>query len=264
MTAPTDDHDPSGPSEAPLDDDRLAALRAMLRDEPVDTDPAATESRILAALDAAADEPARHGSVALGGVGPRPGRRRAGPAGPRWSARPVLVAAALLAVVGIGAVVWSSTDRDAQFTASAGDAATAETTGAPGDEAGGSADSESLDGSEESGAAGASADPSSTLAPAPAAAGNVADLGDFDSVEQLRRVDPDDLLERLADDQGSDAGRSTQFDQQASAAEACAAQRSSRGERVLGVATVAGAAVVVVEVDGARALFELPSCRPVP
>ena len=267
MTPPTDDHDdPSGPSEAPNDDDRLAALRPMLRDEPVDTEPAATETRILGALDAAADAPAGHGLRAPADVGGRAGGRTTTRAGRQWSARPVLVAAALLAVVGNGAVDWSTAHPDGEFMASDGDAATSETTGAPGAAAGGAADSHPRDGDEELSETDAAADPTSTLAPAPpaAAAGALADLGSFDSVEQLRREDLDALLARVPDGPGTDPGHSTQFDQQSAAADACAAQRSATGEAVLGVATVAGTTVLVVQVDGGRALFELPSCRAVP
>ncbi|MFN7148022.1 MAG: hypothetical protein ACK4V6_00940 [Microthrixaceae bacterium] len=268
---PDDQQDVPDAADAPIDDDRLAALRALLRDEPVDTDPAATETRILAALDAAADEPMRLVSDAPAVTGRRPGPHtttRVAPARRGWSARPVLVAAALLAVVGIGAVVWGSADRDAEFMASAGDAATAEATiGVPGDEAGGAADGGSVGDSDDDADAIESADPTSTLAPAPAAAaagGALVDLGDFDSVERLLRDGPDDLLERLPDEQVSGAERSTQFDQRASAAVTCAAQRSSSGDRVLGIATVVGTAVLVVEADGSRALFELPPCRPLP
>lgn len=276
-TSPSDDHEdqPDAP-EAPIDDERLAALRALLRDEPVDTDPAATETRILAALDAATDQPLRVVSDTPAGAARRPGPRAtpATPARRAWSARPVLVAAALLAVVGIGAVVWGSADRDAEFMASGGDAATAEeTTDAAGDQAGGAAgtgaagDSEAGDSapsdSDDGSTAAESADPTSTLAPAAASLGALAELGEFDSVERLLRAAPDDLLARLPDEQGPDIGRTTQFDQQVSAATACAAQRSSSGERVLGIATVAGTAVLVVEVDGVRAVLELPSCRPV-
>lgn len=270
-TSPSDDHEdqPDAP-EAPIDDERLAALRALLRDEPVDTDPAATETRILAALDAATAEPVRHGSDSPAVTARHSGRPAmptpATPTRRPWTARPVLVAAALLAVVGIGAVVWGSTDRDAEFMASSGDAATGEdTTDAAGDQVGGAAPGGAADDSAPSdldgSAATESAEPTSTLAPAAASLGALADLGEFESVERLLRDGPDDVLARLPDAQGSDTGRSTQFDPQESAATACAAQRSSAGERVLGIATVAGTAVLVVEVDGATVVLELPSCR---
>jgi hypothetical protein len=180
----------------------------------------------------------------------------------------VLVAAALLAVVGIGAVVWGSSNRDAEFMASAGDAATGQESAAiPGDEAGGTADDSAAgdraqDDADDGAAASESAQAPSTLSPAAAPAGALADLGDFDSVEQVLQARPEQLLERVPGDPGTDAARSTQFDRQASAADACAVQRSSSGELVLGVATVTGAPVLVVEADGNRAVLELPACRP--
>jgi hypothetical protein len=274
MTAPPpDDHqDLPDAADAPIDDAQLAALRALLRDEPVTTDPAATETRILAALDAADTEPLRpvaDPAAATGPSGPR--TTSVAPARRTWSARPVLVAAALLAVVGIGAVVWGSTDRDAEFMASAGDAATdAQPTGDGDGDAGGAelgevADDSTLDDRDGGSAAQGAGAPTSTAAPAApseAAAGTLDDLGDFDSVEQLLQADPAELLERLPGDLGSDTARSTQFDRQASAADACAVQRSSSGELVLGVATVTGTPVLVVQADGNRAVLELPACRP--
>ena len=263
MTAPPpDDHqDLPDAADPRIDDEQLAALRALLRDEPVDTDPAAAERRILAALDAADAGPLRPVADPATATG-RTGARTTSVAPPRrtWSARPVLVAAALLAVVGIGAVVWGSASRDAEFMASAGDAATGQEAGGIVDDsaAGDRAQEDADDGA----GASESAQAPSTLSPAAAPASALADLGDFDSVEQVLQARPSQLLERVPGDPRTDAARSTQFDRQASAVDACALQRSSAGERVLGIATVTGTPVLVVEVDGVPAVLELPSCRP--
>lgn len=268
MTAPPpDDHqDLPDAADPRIDDEQLAALRALLRDEPVDTDPAAAERRILAALDAADAGPLRPVADPATATG-RTGARTTSVAPPRrtWSARPVLVAAALLAVVGIGAVVWGSASRDAEFMASAGDDATGQEAGgivddsAAGDSAAGDRAQEDAD---DGAGASESAQAPSTLSPAAAPASALADLGDFDSVEQVLQARPSQLLERVPGDPGTDAARSTQFDRQATAADACAVQRSSAGERVLGIATVTGTPVLVVEADGNRAVLELPACRP--
>lgn len=254
-TPPPDDHDdPTVSPDAPMDDQRLAALRALLRDEPIDVDPAATESRIMAALDAADARPVPT-ELDRATTG-RPEVRRTTTPRTHRAGRPLLVAAAVLAVVGVGAVVWSSTERDAEFMASAGDASEAEAT-APGDGgvAGGAQD--------DSAGAGADAAPTTTVAPAapaiPSDAGLV-DLGRFDSVQQLLRDVPEDLLRRTPTDPG--ASSNEQFDTDAASAPACAALRRSQGEQVLGIATVAGTSVLLTEIDGTRAVVEVPDCRP--
>jgi hypothetical protein len=266
-TLPPDDHDPSTFPETPVDEERLAALRALLRDEPIDIDAAATETRIMAALDAADAAPAATAGTEPGGQRPADhiggDRRTTTPPPPaRWRvpARPLLVAAGVLAVLGVGAAVWSASDQDAEYMASAGDAATAETTTRPpGDDADGvTSDLGGGDGTADSTAE--SAGPASTLAPPPppaaaSADGTLADLGRFDSV--------DDLLRRVAvrQDTSSGAGGADGFARASTEALECAATRSAAGETVLGTAAIGATTVLVVEADGTPLLFELPSCR---
>ncbi len=273
-TPPPDDHDPSVSPDAPVDEEQLAALRALLRDEPIDIDAAATETRIMAALDAADAASAPVESAALAGSDPTDlastdqrstdqrstdQRRTATPPPPaRWrvQSRPLLVAAGVLAVLGVGAVIWSASDQEAENMASAGDAAIVDTTArAPGDDAGGSDLGADADRAEES------TEPASTLAPppppAPAVAdGALADLGRFDSVDDLLRGAPGEQASP------SGAGGADGFAGATTSALECAAARAAAGDTVLGTATLGTTTVLVVEADGVRSVFELPACRP--
>jgi hypothetical protein len=259
MTAPPpDDHDPSQVPDPPLDEERLAALRALLRDEPIEIDAKATDARIRAALEAAGTTApgtaTSAGSTPLIAGQPGEHRRTTSPPPPTRShraTRPLLVAAAVLAVLGVGAVVWSTADRDAEFLASAGDADSEASAARAADDSAGGSDLE--DGATES------AGPTSTLAPPTAAAldaGTLADLGRFDSVDDLLRQVP------AVPTESPGAGGADGFVPASGAALECVATRAAAGEVVLGTATVGADTVLVVEVQGAPLLYDLPACRP--
>ena len=241
MTEPPDSLPPDGRDEPiePVDDAAVARLRAMLRDEPVQDDELARERRLRAALDAA-------GPVATTAPVPRP--RRAGP-------RPWLVAAAVLAVVGVAGFFVLSLDSSGgqDEMGSAGDSAELER--APADDGATSAES-----------AQDQAPVSSTTAP-PAVAGSadsstaaVVDLGSFADEAALRAALTD--RDGWTDEQlrGLDPTTSPGADQLR-----CVSQQQVLGLEVVGVAELGLrelVPVVVVRVGDGVVVLDALSCTP--
>lgn len=238
MTEPTDPTSQDDPSEAPVEPAALAELRALLREEPVEDDELARERRIRAALDAAP----RAGEAPPGSLAAVPAPRRAG------SARPVLVAAAVLAVLGIGglfvvSIASSGGGQDESASLDAGSSADA---------------SSQPDRAPAEATAGAGADaaaPTSTVVPAAPeaeAATSVVDLGVFADEAALRaELDAADGAARTSSAPATDP-------QEVS----CAAQQSAQGVVVLGVATVASERRVVVRPFDELVLLDPSTCAP--
>lgn len=217
--APTDPAtDPAaheGPAGAPepgpeLDDTALAALRSLLRDEPVDDDELARERRIRAALDAAASPAAA--TAPPPGVVPAPRRRN--------SAGPWLVAAAVLLVLGVGGYLFvglagSGGEDEAAVTADRATGSTATTAG--GVDAG-------TDGVESSAAAGT---------------GPVVDLGEFEDLPTLLAAA--DGNEARADGSGGVPLPDDGVDPTP-----CVEEQRASGLPVVATATLQGTVVVIV------------------
>jgi hypothetical protein len=253
MTEPTnpdpaegadDGADRSAPTE--LSDRAAADLRSLLRDEPVDDDDLARERRIRAALDAFTPAAgSTQGSV------PVPRRR---------SGRGLLVAAAVVAIVGVGGLFVAGIARsggdDSASIESADSAATSTASGAAADrapdpQAADGADGGSADEAVPPGAAG-SAEATSTVpldrAQAPTVA--VDDLGAHD--------DEQSLLAAIAAGTaglGLDTPRSKD-----PTVLPCVAQQRAAGVVVLGVATVGDRVVVVVDAPAGPQLLDPLTC----
>lgn len=258
MTDPTTpDPDPtSDPVEAELSAAAEEQLRALLRDDPVPDDELARERRIRAALDAfepaPAQRPAAHRDPLAPSTTPVPvPRHRAG--------RGLLVAAAVLAVLGVGGLfvagIARSGGEDSASTEAADSAAVSSTVDGV---AGGAAEERSpameppaaADGSgDESG----SAAPTSTAAPdrSLASTDSVVDLGAHDDVAAL--------LGSLGarDGDGVDTTRSTD-----PSVLPCVAQQRGAGIVVLGVATVGDELVVVIDAPSGPQVLDPASCAP--
>ena len=253
MTEPTNPDPAEGADDAaePSADTELSAraaadLRALLRDESVEDDELARERRIRAALDAFAPAAAvRQGPV------PAPRRR---------NGRALLVAAAVLAVVGVGGLFVTGIARsggdDSASMESADSAATTTVSGAAADgapdlPASAEAEGGSADGVAPPSAAD-SAEATSTvpLDRAQASTAAVADLG--------AHVDEASLLAAIAAgtaDLDVDTPRSND-----AAVLPCVAQQRAAGVVVLGVATVDGQVVVVIDAPAGPQLLDPLTC----
>lgn len=232
MTGPVDlprgqDPDGTDDGDAPaLDDATVAALQALLRDEPVPDDQLARERRIRTALDAAS------ASV------PAP-RRRAGGGG--W-----LVAAAVVSVLGIGGYLFVS-------VSGSGDSEDASTVMASDDATSGSATEQDSPAAAEDGLS-ADAPRSSAALPGveSGAPEPVIDLGSFDDLADVlaaadrtgpwsERLDAPTDLPTAAPSEGD--------------AVQCIDQQLALGLQLVGVATLEGRTVVVIrEPSGTRVL----------
>ncbi len=262
MTDPSDDLPPDGSplddaapdhtalddaalDDAALDDAALAQLRALLREEPVEDDEPARERRIRAALDAApravtsAGDQRKAGAVGRTVPAPVPAPRRS-------PARPWLVAAAVLAVVGIGGLVALRTSGSA--TSDSAEVATADrsTTG-------------SATASEESGAPGVggmttTTAPSATGSAADLAATQVADLGSYPDVAALRAA--------LDAPRSADAAPVRPPAAPPPEAQPCVDQQLATGTEVLGIARVGTALVVVVTGPDGPTVLDATTCSP--
>lgn len=228
MTEPIDprpdpEHLPGEHGADALDDATVAALRALLRDEPVADDDLARERRLRAALDAA---PA---SV------PAP-RRRTGGAG--W-----LVAAAVVAVLGVGGYLFisvagsGSSDEESAST----DAAEVERADSGGES--GVATSDGTGGVDTA----ASAPPAEAAEP-------VVELGSFDDLDALLTV------ARAADDQTAVQSESAE-PMDLGEVVPCIEQQQAFGVAVVGVATLQGRAVVVIEGPDGPTVLDAGSCN---
>jgi hypothetical protein len=241
MTGPVDlprgqDPDDTDDGDAPsLDDATVAALQALLRDEPVQDDQLARERRIRAALEAA---PA---SV------PAP-RRRAGGGG--W-----LVAAAVASVLGIGGYLFVS-------VSGSGDSDEASTVMASGDSTTeSSAEQDNADAAAEDGLSADAPGSSAALpgvesvAPEP-----VVDLGSFDDLAALLaaadRADPS--TEQLGPPPDLETLEPTAGD-----AVPCIDQQLALGLQVAGVATLDGRIVVVIREPGGTRVLDSGTCTDV-
>lgn len=250
---------PPPPASEPfdeLDPDAVAALRARLRDEPIAVDDAARERAIAAALHAAPRQ-----VTALDDVRPRTTQRRGS------SARPVLVAAAVLAVLGIGAAIAVSSAGDRtgnQETASVLDDSTPAPLSDGADGAGGAATASSAEpptarASEELG-------PTTTAAPF-AESGSLVDLGSFDDTDALL-----DQAARLrtgvvAEDQdpaveaGAADGADAPVDTRDRGASSCAEELSRLDSVPVATALVDGEPVLVaVQLDGGVVVLSATDC----
>jgi hypothetical protein len=252
MTEPTNldpDEGADDPTErsAPTElSDRAAAnLRSLLRGEPVDDDELARERRIRAALDAFT--PAA-GSTQ--GLVPAPRRR---------SGRGLLVAAGVVAILGVGGLFVAGIARsggdDSASVESADSAVTTTVAGAAADRAPDLQESAGADGGSADTAApgdAGSSVPTSTApldrAQAPTVA--VRDLG--------AHVDEQSLLTAIA---AGTAGLAVDTPRSNDATVLpCVAQQRAAGVVVLGVATVGGRAVVVVDAAAGPQLVDPLTC----
>jgi hypothetical protein len=234
------------PAPAELSDQVVADLRALLRDEPVDDDDLARERRIRAALDAFT--PAAETTQ-----GPVPVPRRR-------SGRGLLVAAAVVAIVGVGGLFVAGIARsggdDSASMETADSAATTTESGAaadrtPAPQASAGADGGSSDAEMPPGAAG-SAEATSTVpldrAQAPTVA--VDDLGAHADEQSLRAA-----IAAGTAGLGLDTPRSND-----PAVLPCVAQQRAAGVVVLGVATVGDRVVVVVDAAAGPQLLDPLTC----
>jgi hypothetical protein len=235
-------HDPEpsdGPADGPelereLDDTTLAALRALLRDEPVDDDDLARERRIRTALDAATPPaaaapsgpaPARDPAPAPGVV-PAPRRRN--------SSGPWLVAAAVLLVLGVGGYLFVGLDGsggndEAAVTA---DRATGSTPMAAGDA------NDGTDGAESSAIAGS---------------GPVVDLGAFEDLPAL-------LAAADGSEARSDAAAEPTLPVGGVDPTPCVEEQRAAGLPVVATATLQGTVVVVVADPAGTRVLVAESC----
>jgi hypothetical protein len=239
--------DREDPADTELSADAEARLRARLRDEPVDDDDLARERRIRAALEAFAPE-----ASSTQGPVPTPRRR---------SGRVVLVAAAVLAVVGIGGLfVVSVTRSGGEDSASMESADSAVTTDAAEDRSPAMEAPESSPSNtsadefgDGSGDAAGSAAPTSTapLDRSLASTDSVPDLGQHDDVQ--------DLLDALRNgaDVGVDTARSND-----PAVLPCVAQQRAAGVVVRGVAMMGTELVVVIDAPSGPQLLDPRTCAP--
>jgi hypothetical protein len=231
-------HDPEpfdGPAVEPeLDDTALAALRALLRDEPVDDDDLARERRIRTALDAATLP------SATAPVGPAPASESAPAPGvvptPRRpnSSGPWLVAAAVLLVLGVGGYLFvgltgSGDNDEAAVTA---DRATGSTSTAAGDANSGT------DGAESSAIAGS---------------GPVVDLGDFEDLPTL-------LAAADRSEARSDAAAEPTLPVGGVDPTPCVEEQRAAGLPVVATATLQGTVVVVVADPAGTRVLVAESC----
>lgn len=231
MTDPTDDLHPD-PDAGP-DDATIAGLRALMRDEPVEDDELARERRLRVAMRAAQDWEVDTTSSAPPAAVPPP--RRAG-------ARPWLVAAAVLALVGIGGYFAVSVSGSGGNDESADSAATleesTEATRAPADAT-----------------AGADGAPSTTatVEPAPTeATGTVTSLGTFADIDTLRSA----IEDGAADLQAPDAApRSTGPEDVR-----CVQQQLAFGVEVVGTAVVGATPVVVTRTPAGLEVLDAATC----
>lgn len=252
MTDPSHTPQPDRlPEVDPLDDDpalvddaidpaALAGLRAMLRDEPVDDDEIARERRIRAALAAAPvtsrSEPSHAPSVV--------------PIPRRSTARPWLVAAAVLAVLGIGGYVVVSGAGSGSSNDSA-EVATADQDTLASSTVPGAADSAASAAPEAAGA------PTTTVGTTGSAADiappRVADLGQYVDLAALRAAlggAPVELRSAQADIEPTPD------------ALPCVEQQLATGIDVVGVATVGGLRVVVVTAPTGTEVLDAATCAP--
>lgn len=242
MTEPADprpnpEHLPGEDGADALDDATVAALRALLRDEPVADDDLARERRIRAALDAA---PA---------AVPAP-RRRTGGAG--W-----LVAAAVVAVLGVGGYLFVSVAGSGSSDESAStEMAEVERPDSGGEESG-VADSDGTGGvdtaAEPTERGGETGRPSSGAPPAAEAAVPVAELGTFDDLDALLAV-----ARAAGDETAVQSGTAEPMD--LGEAMPCVEQQQAFGVQVVGVATLEGRAVVVVDGPVGPTVLEAAGC----
>jgi hypothetical protein len=220
-----------------LDDATVARLRALLRDEPVEDDELARERRLRTAM-AAAQAP---------GVG-APAEDRPSPVPPprRSGARPWLVAAAVLALVGIGGYfavsVTGSGGNDESADSAAMQPESSDAARAPEDGTAGA------DGSPTT----TTPDPDSALAEA---TGAVTDLGTFDDIASLRS----------ALDVAPAAGAAADSVQRSAAPDVmpCVQQELALGIEVVGTAVVGGEPVVVVRTPAGAEILDAATCAPV-
>lgn len=226
MTEPADprpnpEHLPGEDGAEELDDATVAALRALLRDEPVADDDLARERRLRAALDAA---PA---------AVPAP-RRRTGGAG--W-----LVAAAVVAVLGVGGYLFVSVAGSGSSDESAStDMAEVERADSGGEESGVAA-SDGTGGTDTAGPA-----------PPAEAAEPVAELGSFDDLDALLAV------ARAAGAETAVQSGADPMD--LSEAMPCVEQQQAFGVQVLGVATLEGRPVVVIDGPDGPTVLDATGC----
>lgn len=253
MTDPTTpDPDPTAdPVEPELSAAAEEQLRALLRDEPVPDDELARERRIRAALDAFEPAPARrpadHPAPLSPSTTPVPVPRHR-------SGRVVLVAAAVLAVLGVGGLfvagIARSGGEDSASTESADSAATTSTFDAAAAEGSPNmAPPEASDGAaDESGSATPSTTaPARSLAPTD----SIVDLGAHDDVEGLLRS------LGAGGDRAVDTRRSTD-----PTVLPCVAQQRGAGIVVLGVAAVGDELVVVIDSPSGPQVLDPASCAP--
>lgn len=234
-------HDPEpsdGPAVGPeLDDTTLAALRALLRDEPVDDDDLARERRIRIALDAATSPAA---TAPPGPTGPTPAREPAPAPGvvpaPRRpnSSGPWLVAAAVLLVLGVGGYLFVGItgSGDSDEAAVTADRATGSTSTAAGDANSGT------DGAESSAIAGS---------------GPVVDLGDFEDLPTL-------LAAADRSEARSDAAAEPTLPDGGVDPTPCVEEQRASGLPVVATATLQGTVVVVVADPAGTRVLVAESC----
>lgn len=254
----TDHLDPDAPDPDAADPDaavtpaQLAELRAVLADEPVDIDPGLREQHVLAALDASVAEEdvvielgaARHGRADTGPSLTAPGRP--------W--RALLVAASVVAVAGLGALAFNATGSSVDMASSGGDADSSSTAGDEESTADALASDQGSSGAPESApdapSTSASGGPGDTSASLP-------DLGRYPDVASLLAARPATVLE------GPEEGADTEVLTRRSLPDGsagCLYQEALAGSTLLGIATVRGIDVIVVDRGGVLVVLELLDC----
>lgn len=239
MTDPS--HTPQPDRLPEVDPAALAGLRAMLRDEPVDDDEVARERRIRAALAAAPVTSGSEPSHDAPSVVPIPRRS---------AARPLLVAAAVLAVLGIGGYVVVSGAGSGSSNDSA-EVATADQDTLASSTVPGAADSAASAAPEAAGA------PTTTVGTTGSATDlappRVADLGQYVDLATLRAAVGPAAVDR----------RSAQSDIEPTPdVLPCVEQQLATGIDVVGVATVGGVRVVVVTAPTGTEVLDAATCAP--
>lgn len=252
-----DTPDPDTPDRDTVDPDaavtpaQLAELRAELADEPVDIDPGLREQHVLAALDASVPE--EDVVIELGGA--RQGRTTGAPPSARGrSWRALLVAASVLAVAGLGALALNATGSSVDMATSGGDA---DSSSMSGDE---ESTADALDPLQES----ADGSESAPAAPSTSASGGASDssaslpdLGRYPDVASLLAARPAAVLD--APEEGADSDPITRRGLPEGSA-GCLYQEALAGSTLLGISTVRGIDVIVVDRGGVVVVLDLLDC----
>lgn len=253
----TDHLDPDTPDPDTPDPDaavtpaQLDELRAGLAGEPVDIDPGLREQHVLAALDASVPE--EDVVIELGGA--RHGRTDTGPSpsapGRPW--RALLVAASVVAVAGLGALAFNATGSSVDMATSGGDAGSSvsgdeeSTADALGPQQDSTEGPESAPAAPSTSASGTSDDASASLP----------DLGRYPDVASLLAARPAAVLDAPEEDADADPIARRGLPEGSAG---CLYQEALAGSTLLGIATVRGIDVIVVDRGGVVVVLDLLDC----